>query len=119
MTLSAYYRKAAIPKPVPRLIAKKRQEKLDAKNERAARTITRKRDAGKCRIPGCRDAARHLHHIVFRSQSKAARWRTSNLVWLCPEHHQMVHHRLIEISGDADRGELVITGDVNVLRFRL
>lgn len=113
-----YYQDCAIPKPEPRVLTKRRKQKVDAKNERAAREITRKRDKGKCRIPGCKEAARHLHHIVFRSQSKAARWRTGNLVWLCPDHHRLAHAHIITISGNADE-ELIITGDTDALRFKL
>ena len=54
-------------KPEPRCIWKKREQKIDAKNERACRAITRKRDGGKCRIPGCTEYASELHHIVPRS----------------------------------------------------
>ncbi len=113
-----YYRTCAIPKPEPRAVTKRRAEKIDAKNERAAREITRKRDKGKCVVPGCKDAAQHLHHIVYRSHSKSQRWRTSNLCWLCPDHHRLEHAGTISISGDAD-GELEITGDIDLLKFRL
>ena len=108
----------AIPKGEPRCVAKARAKKLDAKNERAAREITRKRDKGKCRVPGCKEPAQHLHHIVYRSQSKAKRWQTGNLCWLCVDHHRLEHAGKISISGDADQ-ELIISGDVDALRFRL
>jgi|SRR6185436_20436605 len=105
-------------KPEPRCVAKRRAEKFDAKQERACREITRARDKGKCRIPGCIDYATELHHIVPRSQSKKRRWLTSNCVWLCGDHHKLRHAGVIQISGDADT-EIIVTGDVNRLRFRL
>ena len=118
MSLGKYYRRAPISKPEPRCLTKKRQEKLDAKNERAAREITRKRDKGRCRIPNCHEKAKHLHHIVFRSHSKSNRWRTENLVWLCVDHHRLVHAQIIRISGSGD-GEIVVTGDTDILNFKL
>lgn len=113
-----YYRTCAIPKPEPRCVTKKRRDKLDAKDERAAREICRARDKGRCRIPNCNERAVHLHHIVYRSKSKRLRWLPSNLVSLCQEHHQLEHAHVIQISGDAD-GEIIVTGDVDRLRFRL
>lgn len=118
MSLGEFYRNCGIPKPEPRCVTKKRAEKVDAKNERAAREIVRKRDHGKCRIPGCTERAVHLHHIVYRSKSKALRWDPRNLVSLCVDHHRLEHAGEIQISGDAD-GELIITGNVDLLRFRL
>jgi len=108
----------ACPKPEPRCIAKRRKMKQDAKNERAAREITRKRDLGKCRIPGCIERATELHHIVPRSQSKRRRYDTGNLVWLCREHHQLRHAGVIRITGNADE-EIIVTGDMDALKFRL
>lgn len=105
-------------KPEPRCVVKKRRDKWDAKNERACREITRKRDLGKCRIPGCSEYATELHHIVPRSQSKRARWLTSNCVWLCQSHHQLRHAGIIAISGNADE-EIIVTGDVDRLKFRI
>ena len=96
------YAGMAFPKPEPRIVAKLRAKKWDAKNERACREITRKRDLGKCRIPGCTDHATELHHIVPRSQSKRRRWLTSNCVWLCLAHHRLRHAGVIQITGDAD-----------------
>ena len=108
----------SFPKASPRCVEKLRMKKWDAKQERACREITRKRDLGKCRIPGCSEHATELHHIVPRSQSKRKRWQTSNCVWLCKEHHQLRHAGNIAISGNADE-EIIVTGDVDRLRFRL
>lgn len=105
-------------KPEPRCVLKRRAEKFDQKQERACREITRARDKGKCRIPGCTEHATELHHIVPRSQSKRKRWLTSNCVWLCTDHHRLRHAGVIQISGNADE-EIIVTGDVNRLRFRL
>lgn len=105
-------------KPELSLKAKKRREKIDAQNERAAREIVRKRDLGTCRIPGCRERGEHLHHIVFRSRSRGLRWNPKNLCLLCADHHALIHAGIITIAGNAD-DELIITGDVDRLRFRL
>lgn len=118
MSLGDYYRSAAIPKPESRRLEKKRRDKLDARDERAAREIVRKRDGGRCRIPNCNERAVHVHHVVYRSKSKRLRWRTENLVSLCADHHSLVHDGTITISGNAD-DEIIVTGDVDRLKFRL
>ena len=84
--------------------------------ERACRAIGRKRDHGRCCVPGCRDRAEHLHHITYRS--KGGKWRPENLASLCPSHHEMVHQGKITISGNAD-DELIVTRDAAALRFKL
>lgn len=108
----------AIPKPEPRCVTKKRRDKVDQKDERACREIVRARDKGRCRIPNCNSRSEHLHHIVYRSKSKRLRWNPANLVSLCADHHRLEHAGVISISGNADE-EIVITGDVDRLRFRL
>jgi hypothetical protein len=113
-----YYQDCPIPKPEAGCITKKRMAKIDAKNERACREITRKRDLGKCRVPGCIDRALHLHHIEYRSASKGKRWLTSNCVWLCLGCHQLLHAGEIRITGNADE-EIIVTGNIDALRFRL
>ncbi len=108
----------AIVKPEPRCVTKKRREKVDARNERACREIVRKRDGGRCRIPNCNERGVEAHHIVYRSKSKARRWDPANLVSLCGDHHRLRHAGIIQIAGNADE-EIIITGDVDRLRFRL
>lgn len=108
----------AFPKHEPRAVTKKRREKQDAKDERAAREIVRVRDNGRCRIPNCHDRSTDVHHIVFRSRSRRLRWRTENLVSVCADHHRLVHAGVIHICGNADE-EIIVTGDVDRLRFRL
>jgi 5-methylcytosine-specific restriction endonuclease McrA len=103
---------------MPRCVEKKRRQKLDAKDERAAREIVRGRDKGRCRIPNCNNRGEHLHHIVYRSKSKRLRWDPRNLVSLCVEHHQLEHAGVISIAGNADE-EIIVTGDMDALRFRL
>ncbi len=114
----AWYHGVACPKPEPRCLTKKRREKVDARDERACREIVRKRDGGKCRIPGCLERSVEAHHIVYRSKSKARRWDPANLVSLCQEHHQLRHANVIRISGNADE-EIIVTGNTDLLRFRL
>src|SRR5882672_3754984 len=83
MSLDMTDKRLGYPKAEPRIVSKKRREKVEAKAERAAREIVRKRDGGKCRIPGCKERAVHLHHIVYRSKSKRLKWHPANLVSLC------------------------------------
>ncbi len=108
----------AIQKPEPRCVSKKRRDKEDSRDERAAREIVRARDGGRCRIPNCHERALHLHHIVYRSKSKKLRWDPRNLVPLCVEHHRLEHAGVISIAGNADE-EIIVTGDIDALRFRL
>lgn len=67
-----YYRECGIPKPEPSALTKKRRDKLDARDERAAREAVRRRDHGKCRIPGCIERSQHLHHIIYRFEIEAS-----------------------------------------------
>lgn len=114
----ARQRSGPISKGEPRCVTKKRMEKIEAKNERACREITRKRDLGKCRVPGCIDRALHLHHIEYRSASSRRKWHTSNCVWLCVDHHRLEHAGEITIRGNADL-EIEVTGNLDLLKFRL
>ena len=98
----------AFPKPRPRVLDRIQYKKERAAKERACRIAVRKRDHGRCRIPGCRASSRHMHHIVFASHG--GQWETSNIVSLCTQCHQLVHARLIQIAWNAD-GQLVITAD--------
>lgn len=116
--LDDYYRTCPIPKPEPRVLTKTRRDKLNVRNERACREIVRRRDHGKCRIPGCTDHAPEAHHIVYRSKSKAKRWDPANLVSLCTKHHQLRHAGVIHISGNAEE-EIIVTGNTELLKFRL
>lgn len=79
--------------------------------EGEARKHCRDRDHSLCKVPGCAELARHLHHIIYRSHlAKADYWNTANLVSLCVAHHALVHSGALQISGDADKA-LEITGD--------
>jgi hypothetical protein len=61
------------------------------------RTVLR-RDAGRCRVPGCRHATFvDVHHLVPRAGGGAN--VAENLVILCSAHHRAIH-----------RGELVAEG---------
>jgi hypothetical protein len=106
------------PKPQPRCVLKKKAEKLDDQAERVCRIAVNARDKRKCRIPGCKEYGAELHHVVPRSQSKRKRWLTSNCLLLCLDHHRLRHAGVIQITGNADE-EIIVTGDVNRLRFRL
>ena len=47
------------------------------------------RDKGVCRICGCNLI--ELHHIIYRSESKALIDEPSNCIMLCNKHHKLVH----------------------------
>lgn len=106
----------AIPKARARVLDRIEKKRDLALRERVCRQAVRLRDKGKCVVPGCRDASKHLHHVTYRS--RGGKWRSENVCSLCVKHHQMVHAALIQISGDADQ-ELVITGPAHLLRFKL
>ena len=101
-----------------RVEAKRRKRITDQALEREARAQVRARDGNRCAVPGCREHGEHLHHIVYRSKSKALRWRTSNLCFLCRAHHAMEHAGKITISGDANV-HLDVQGDRAILAFKL
>ncbi len=110
------YSQCAIPKGTPRVLDRiQRKRDLD-KQERDCRAAVRRRDHGKCVVPSCKESAKHLHHIQYRSLG--GKWRTANVCSLCARHHQMQHAALIDIQGNADE-HLTITGDARLLRFRL
>lgn len=109
----------AIPKVKPgELRAElKRTKRLDkATEERICREIVKRRDKGKCVVPGCKERSEHLHHITYRS--KGGKWRSENIASLCVSHHAMVHAGRIQIAGNAD-DHLTITGSTADLKFKL
>jgi hypothetical protein len=110
----------AIPKNGGRLVVEeKRSKRLSHDDaERICREAVRKRDHGKCVIPGCKEAAAHQHHIVYRSRSRALKYAHGNRCSLCVAHHQLVHGGKITISGNAD-DHLTIEGDKALLKFKL
>ena len=112
------YSSLAHPKGKLRVEEKREQRLSQAEQERTARAAVRKRDGGKCVIPGCKEKAEHLHHITYRSHSKKRKWHTGNLASLCVGHHAMVHAGRIRISGDADV-HLDVFGDKKDLSFKL
>ncbi len=106
----------AFPKPEPRVVRKK-AKKLDLQSqERVCREAVKKRDKGRCVVPGCKERSAHMHHIVYRS--RGGKWKPENICSLCVAHHLLVHAGLIAISGNAD-DELIITGDRKHLSFKL
>jgi hypothetical protein len=60
----------------------------------------RRRDAGKCCVPGCR-AARfvEIHHIVARTDG--GDHTAKNLTLLCDGHHRALHDGKLTITGEA------------------
>jgi hypothetical protein len=75
--------------------------------ERAHQDVTpsvarfvRRRDGGRCRIPGCRSArGLELHHIVHREHGGGH--EAGNLILLCSSCHTAHHDGILEISGTA------------------
>lgn len=112
------YSQLAHTKGTLRVEDKRAKRLADESLEDAARKAVRARDGRRCAVPGCRETGQHLHHIVYRSRSKAKRWSTQNLVFLCPGHHALVHAGRITISGNADE-HLDIQGSKADLSFKL
>ncbi len=108
----------AIPKGPLRVEEKRDKRLTEAQAERQCREAVRKRDKGKCVVPSCKEPAKHLHHVVYRSKSKRLKWATSNCCSLCVAHHALEHAGRITIAGNADE-HLTITGDRKDLSFRL
>jgi 5-methylcytosine-specific restriction endonuclease McrA len=80
---------------------------VDATRFRATQTIppalrraVLRRDAGKCRVPGCRHAVyTDVHHIALRSEN--GKHSLENLVTLCSAHHYASHNGKLIITGAA------------------
>lgn len=106
----------SIPKGTPRVESKRASRLSKAELDRTCRIAVKKRDKGRCVVPGCKEASDHLHHITYRS--KGGKWRTENICSLCSAHHQLVHLGKIDIEGNADV-HLTITGARKYLAFRL
>lgn len=104
------------PKPTPRFVVKVWKRRDAAAQERACRIEVRRRDHGKCQVPGCKDRSVHLHHIRYRSQG--GRWISSNICSLCIKHHRCVHAGLLRIVGNADI-HLDFHGSKALLQFGL
>jgi 5-methylcytosine-specific restriction endonuclease McrA len=116
--MSIDYSQCAIPKGSPRIVDKVRKQKIDQQSERICRSVVRARDKGRCRIPNCNERDVEMHHIVPRSRSSKLKWHPGNNCLLCRNHHGLRHAGKIQIAGDAD-GELIITGDIDCLKFRI
>lgn len=56
----------------------------------ATRKLVLERDGHRCRWCGATNAGVHLHHIVYRSAMRNHH-DPSNLISLCPRHHELVH----------------------------
>ena len=67
--------------------------------------FVRRRDGGRCRVPGCRSArALELHHIIHREHG--GHHGASNLILLCSSCHTAHHDGVLRISGTADQLEV-------------
>ena len=110
------YSKFAISKGTPRIVDRIQQKKDLAAKERACRLAVKKRDKGRCVVPGCRDAAVHMHHVTYRSHG--GKWRSENICSLCARHHGLIHAGLIHVSGNADE-HLTFTGEMQYLKFKV
>lgn len=109
----------AFPKDAPRVVVKRTKRLTLAQVEKEARAEARRLYGWKCAVPGCKEDGPHLHHIVYRSQSKRKMWQVDNLCPLCPAHHQLEHAGKITIHPRTAEGELIVTGAAEFLRFKL
>ncbi len=63
------------------------------------RAAVSRRDHGRCKVPGCRNAVWvDLHHQIYRSQ--AGDHDPGNLLLLCSAHHHAVHDGLLIVTRD-------------------
>lgn len=117
------YSRLAIPKPRPRFLEKAEKVAADKKAERECYAQVDRRDSNCCRV--CRKRvggigmleARHRHHLIPRSLSKAEKWETRNVVTLCPRCHHAEHSAEIRLSGDADqRSQIGVLNGVKLER---
>ncbi|MBC7975173.1 MAG: HNH endonuclease [Myxococcales bacterium] len=64
------------------------------------------RDAGRCRVPGCRSSRNlEIHHLVHRADGGGH--EANNLVLACSSCHQSHHAGTLRITGTADHIEVV------------
>jgi hypothetical protein len=72
----------------------------------AKRRLIRRRDRGRCRVPGCRSTrCLEIHHIVARSLGGSH--ELENMALICDGCHAALHRGLISISGTS--ANLVVT----------
>jgi hypothetical protein len=63
----------------------------------------RRRDGGRCRVPGCSRAAGHVHHRRLRGQGGGD--EPENLISVCPPHHlRGLHRGFVRVVGSAPDG---------------
>lgn len=109
----------SIPKGPLGVETRQKKRLTTAEREREWRKEVRLRYGWKCGVPGCKEPGEHLHHIVYRSRSKALRFSVENTVPLCATHHDLEHGGKITIHPRTADGELLITGDRKYLEFKL
>lgn len=67
--------------------------------------LVRRRDGGRCRVPGCRSArALEIHHIVHREHGGGH--EAGNLILLCTSCHAAHHDGMLKITGTAAKLEV-------------
>lgn len=108
----------AFPKPIRVIGKRKRRIENDAAEDECRKEVWRLYGR-KCVVPGCKEAAVHQHHIVYRSQSKKLKYEPTNRAPLCQAHHELEHAGKITIHPRTADGELIVTGDREFLRFKL
>ncbi len=65
----------------------------------ATRRLVVRRDGGKCRVPGCRNANwLDVHHLWLREEGGPH--QSDNLAVLCGAHHRRLHAGLLLVRGD-------------------
>jgi hypothetical protein len=68
---------------------------------RRVRRLVEKRDAYRCRVPGCDQSLwLQVHHVVHWEDGGET--VTGNLCCLCAHHHRLHHQGMLGITGDAD-----------------
>lgn len=60
---------------------------LEKEADRLWSQIVRRKNGGKCILPGCKRRQVDPHHIIPRARGKILRWDIDNGVPVCREHH--------------------------------
>lgn len=77
-------------------ICKQRNYRFKSKDQYSIKYFYNKLSYLPCQICGWKEASRDLHHII--PVSKGGKNEENNLIALCPNHHRMVHSKLITES---------------------
>ncbi len=89
-------------KPEPRPVAKSKRQAIQRLIDERESALVRRRSRGVCELPGCREKAEHVHHLLGgngrRGRGESA--QASHKVHICSEDHRQIHDHRIRLSWD-------------------